>query len=134
MADSGKILIADDEETVLGSTAALLELQGFTCHSVRSAREALEKLNTEEFDVLIADWKMPGNVELQFIRSLPQVAKNLPVILVTGYPHLATMLEQLQVSVDAHLMKPFEFDALLRLVRDAVERSRARRAGAAQNP
>jgi DNA-binding NtrC family response regulator len=123
MADGGRILIADDEETVLGSTAALLEMQGFVCDTVRTSREALAKLSDNQYDVLIADWKMPGNAELELVGKLPTVAAGMPVILVTGYPKLNTVIQRVQAEVYAHLMKPFEFDELLGIVRTAIAQS-----------
>jgi DNA-binding NtrC family response regulator len=129
MPDAGRILLADDEETVLGATAALLENEGFVCDTVSNARAAIENLGRNEYDVMIADWKMPGNAELELVKAIPNLVKVLPVILVTGYPKLPATIQRAQAQVYAHLMKPFEFEDLLAVVRAAVEYCRERRAG-----
>ena len=93
MSELGRILIADDEETFLMSTADLLRNEGFECDCAPDATSAAQMLRSGDHDLLIADIKMPGNFELEFIRDLPQIAEGLPVILVTGYPTLDTAIQ-----------------------------------------
>ena len=81
-------------------------------------------LREAEYGLLIADIRMPGNAGLELIREVPQVAKGLPVILVTGYPSLDTTLESLELRVAGYLVKPIDIDKLLGLVRLSINRRR----------
>lgn len=128
MADLGKILIADDEEIFLNSTADLLRKEGFECDCARDAASAATLLRSGDHDLLIADIKMPGNVELEFIKDVPQIAQDLPVILVTGYPTLDTAIQSLELQVVAYMVKPFDFDQLLTHVHTSVKSFRVHRA------
>jgi FixJ family two-component response regulator len=128
MAELGRILIADDEETFLYSTADLLRKQGYQCDCAPDAATAGEMLRADEYDLLIADIKMPGNAELEFIQELPRMAEGMPVILVTGYPSLGSAIQSIQLPVAAYVVKPFEFDELLAQVRRSTETFRVYRA------
>jgi CheY-like chemotaxis protein len=121
MADLGRILIADDEETFLNSMADLLRQAGYQCDCAPNAIVAPELLRHANYDLLIADIRMEGNFELEFIRALPQLAEGMPVILVTGYPSLRSAIQSLQLPVAAYLVKPFEFEELLVQVQISVK-------------
>jgi YesN/AraC family two-component response regulator len=122
----GNILIADDEETFLESTADLLRLKGYECTTVSNAGKATELLMENNYDLLIADIKMPGNPELELIETVSRLTKGLPVILVTGYPTLKTAIMSIKLPVVGYLLKPIELTDLLDLIQVALEHSRLR--------
>jgi len=80
---------------------------------------ALEK---QEFDLLVSDIHMPGNMELELIRQAPQIASGLPIVLLTGYPTLRTASAAVQLPVAAYLTKPLTFDELWKHARTAIAR------------
>lgn len=128
MAELGRILVADDEETFLHSTARLLRREGYECACASDATAVAEMLGAANYDLLIADIKMPGNAELELIRELPGLAKGMPVILVTGYPSLHSAIHSIHLPVVAYMVKPMDFQELLAQVRSAIERFRTYRA------
>lgn len=121
LVELGRILLADDEETFLESTADLLRREGYWCDCVPDAARAVQMFSDNEYDLLIADIKMPGNSELEFIRDMPNIAENVPVILVTGYPLLNSAIQSIKLRVEAYLVKPLDFEELLEHVHIAVE-------------
>lgn len=121
MADLGRILIADDEETFLLSTADLLRREGYHCACAGDAIMAAEMLKNDEYDLLIADIKMEGNLELELIRNLRQIVGYMPVILVTGYPSVRSAIQSIQLPVVAYLVKPIEFNELLAQVQSSIK-------------
>lgn len=125
MADKGKVLLADDEENFQRAIAVLLREQGYLCDVVSDASAATERLRHNQYDVLIADIKMPGNTELEFIRELSADAQGISMILVTGYPSTETAIASVELPILAYLVKPFKFEDLLTHVRFGVERSKA---------
>ncbi|MCH6545058.1 MAG: response regulator transcription factor [Deltaproteobacteria bacterium] len=120
MVEPRRILIADDEESFLYSTADILRREGYDCSCASDARAATEMLRKDSYDLLIADIKMQGNSDLEFIKALPQIAEGMPVILVTGYPSLNSAIESVQLPVVAYLVKPFELNELLVRVKDVI--------------
>lgn len=120
MPETGKILIADDEETFLCSIADLLRREGFECTCVSDAQTVKRTLEANPHELLIADIKMPGNMELEMIQNLPDSAKGMPVILVTGYPSLRSAIDSVNLPVVSYLVKPIDFEQLLSTVRKAI--------------
>ncbi len=128
MGESGRILIADDEKTFLQSTADLLRKEGYYCDCVPDSETGVEKLKHNEYDLLIADIKMPGNPGLELIRDLPRLAEGMSAILVTGYPSQSSAIKAIQLPVAAYLVKPLNFKELLEHVKKAVVKTRLYRA------
>jgi DNA-binding response OmpR family regulator len=128
MDDLGRILIADDEEVFLDSTADLLREEGYHCDCVGDGPSAAEYLTQGGYDVLIADIKMPGNPNLELVQQVSEMADGLPVILVTGYPSMESAIRSVSLPVSAYLVKPVDFNDLRSSVRTAVERSKIYRA------
>ena len=128
MVKLGRILIADDEETFLHSTADLLRREGYECDAVPDSATATERLRTSDYELLIADIRMPGNSDLELIEELPGIAEGMPVILITGYPSLKSATQSIQLPVVAYLVKPVDFSELLRHVRTSTGSVRLYRA------
>ncbi|CAN5632019.1 hypothetical protein BH09PLA1_BH09PLA1_06350 [soil metagenome] len=125
----GKILIADDEPTFVEALADQLRREGYECHTVRDGLAAAAELNTaNQYDLLIADIRMPGNPELELIKHLPQIVDGLPVILVTAYPDATSALRSADLPVLSYLIKPVPFPELLNFVRRGIEHSAVFRA------
>ncbi len=122
MESIGRVLLADDEESVLRATAKLLHRAGYECDCAKDADTVLQMLGEQEYDVLVADIKMPGNPDLELIQQIPQIAKGLPVILITGYPSLKTAMQSVELRVAGYLVKPIDFDTLLEHIRIAVKK------------
>lgn len=122
MADLGRILIADNDETFLRSTADWLRAKGYECDCVPDAAKAAEKLTSNDYVLLIADTEIPGNSELQLIRDMPSIAEGVPVILVTNRPSLRSAIRAVELPVQAYIVKPLDFEKeLLTRVRIAVK-------------
>ncbi|MBR9804278.1 response regulator, partial [bacterium] len=64
-----RILIADDEPLYLRTTGQLLKNAGYECVCVPDGEQALEKLRTESFDLILSDLNMPGNLKLELLQQ-----------------------------------------------------------------
>lgn len=124
----GRVLIADDEETFLFSTADLLRKEGYICDCAVDSDTAKRLLVENQYDVMIADIRMPGNTDLEFIHELPNIAEGLPIILVTAYPSLKSAIQSVRLPVIAYLVKPLDVGELIGHIRASAERSKVRRA------
>lgn len=120
MVTKGRILIADDEESFLHSTGELLRLEGFEVDLARDGHEATRFLDSETYDLLISDIRMPGNQEFDLVRLAQAQHDLLPVILVTGYPSMPTALQAMQLSVVAYLIKPMDFEELMTQIQRGI--------------
>ncbi len=121
MTITGRILIADDEESFSRSTADLLSREGYECDISPDAETAIRMLKTSRYDLLIADIHMPGNSELELVKELTKIAEGMPVILVTGLPSISTAIKSISLPVSAYLVKPIEPNELLEQVKNSIE-------------
>jgi len=120
-----RILIADDEEAFLTMTAYFLQKHGFMRDCVRSADEAERMLEKSPYDLLITDIQMPGNTNLEFLRSGSFRSSFLPVIVVTGYPTPDTAVQSFRLAVVDYLTKPLKLNEYLSSVKSAIEKTKA---------
>ena len=93
MESHGQLLLADDEEIFLQSTADLLRLEGFSVDCAKDAHEAARLLREFRYDVLISDIRMPGNLDLALVHGISEPNAGIPVILMTGYPSAPTAIQ-----------------------------------------
>jgi len=72
MGSPGKVLLAEDEETFLQSTADLLREEGSHCDGAKDLKTARECLAAQEYDLLISDINIPGNGQFEFLKDVYQ--------------------------------------------------------------
>lgn len=124
MKNAGRILIADDEKTFLLATADLLRREGYYCDCTQDGNSAIEMAEKGNYDILISDIKMPGNEDMDLIKTVSKTCRGMPVILVTGYPSLDSALPSVGLPVVAYLTKPINLDELLGHVLAGVKQYR----------
>jgi CheY-like chemotaxis protein len=120
---SGRILIADDEQTFLNATADLLRREGYEVDTVLDGNTALERVRAG-YDLLITDLEMPGNEDLALVRGVAEAVGGLPIIIITGYPSTRSAIAAIELPVSAYLLKPVRFEDLITRVTAAVSRFR----------
>jgi PAS domain S-box-containing protein len=110
---TGKILIVDDEPTVLDATAILLNLEGFDVQTASSGPEAIKRIADQSPDLLITDYHLRGDeTGAEVIRSIRhQIGRDVQVIVVSGDTSDALALQDLNDI--GFLTKPVDIDELL---------------------
>lgn len=121
----GSVLVAEDQAPLRTSLVAALRLAGFGAEGAASGAEASEQLVEAAFDVLLADINMPGNYQLELVAAVR--ARQVAVVLMTGYPSIETAVGALQAGAVDYLMKPFSQEVLVDRLDRAVGRARAAR-------
>jgi len=109
----GSVLIVDDDVEMLGVLHAFLEENGFAVSGALSARQALEFLRSESFDLLIADLNMPGMDGITLLHEAIQMDPDLVGIIMTGYGSIETAVEAMKAGAFDYLLKPFKFHMLM---------------------
>lgn len=127
MSTPARLLLVDDEQPFLHSTAALLRREGYECDCASDADEASAALSRGGYDLLITDLRMPGNDDLQLLKQSAARFPSMPIVVLTGYPSLPTAVEALRLSVCDYRTKPLGFRDLLQCVETSVEKGRAAR-------
>ncbi|MBI4462939.1 MAG: sigma-54-dependent Fis family transcriptional regulator [Acidobacteria bacterium] len=123
----GKILLVDDELVVRDSLGKWFASEGYAVLPVASAREALEALQKEEFDLALVDIKMPGMHGIELQKRLHEIDADILVIIITGYASVETAVQALKQGAYDYITKPFDPDELVHLVSKALEHRQAQR-------
>ena len=79
------ILFVDDHEVLARLSCEILEMQGYKAVSAYSAKEALEKFDQQDFDILVTDFRMEGMNGVELAHKIREKSPSTPVIIVTGY-------------------------------------------------
>jgi CheY-like chemotaxis protein len=115
----GRVLLVDDEESVVGFMRELLESWGLEVTARRSGPDARQIFadEPERYDLVITDQTMPRMTGLELARELTAIRPELPVILYTGYADGVMDAQVGAAGVRALLRKPVEPAQLLALLR-----------------
>jgi DNA-binding NtrC family response regulator len=117
-----KILVVDDDAIVIKSCRRILEAEGFEVTSVPGADEALEKIKSSEFDLLLMDVKMPKHDGIFLMREIKKNWPDIPIIVMSGYPTPETIADVLKLGATQFIPKPFRPDELVKTVRQVIQK------------
>jgi nitrogen regulation protein NR(I) len=129
-----KILVVDDERNVLAAFEKLLSSRGHEVTTERRAAAALERLQSESFDLVILDICMPGMNGLEALRQIKNHQPKLPVIIITGQGTMETAVEATQCGAFDYQLKPFEPEEVLGIIECALEGARMMKGHIAVGP
>jgi DNA-binding NtrC family response regulator len=115
-----RILIVDDEANVRALYSRVLEKEGYKVDSAASGGEALEKLATHSFDLVVTDLKMNGVDGLEVVKQGKAVNRKVPFILISGYGTAQTAVTAAKEGADIFLMKPVDIADLKAAVKEAL--------------
>ena len=124
---AARLLIVDDELVVRDSLGKWFVSEGYQVRAVESARQALESLARESFDVALIDIKMPGMDGMELQNRLRELDPDLLLIIMTGYASVETAVQALKRGAYDYITKPFDPDELAHLVTKALEHRQAKR-------
>lgn len=113
------ILIVDDEESVRDSLNLWFTEDGFRVECAENAKKALSILESKNFDIILADLKMPGMDGLEMLRRIKSFNKDSIVIVMTAFATVDTAVKALKDGAFDYITKPFDPDDLSHLIRNA---------------
>jgi DNA-binding NtrC family response regulator len=108
-----RLLIVDDEPLFLQTTCKLLQKEGAECQTAVDAASAMSQLEQHEFDLILTDLNMPGNLRWELLQAGRQRWSHVPMIVITGVPTLPSAIESLRLGVTDYLLKPIAFPELM---------------------
>jgi DNA-binding NtrC family response regulator len=117
-----KILVVDDEPSILKLLKEALTQWGYQVACVGTGAEALEAIRTELFDAAITDIRMPEMSGLELLREIKRHDDSIEVVVMTGYPTIASAVEALKEGAYDYLSKPLILDELRHLMARVTER------------
>src|SRR5215813_1522261 len=116
-----KILIVDDERNVHYSFRRVLGGE-YEVLSAFSGAEALRQVMDESLRLVLMDVRMPGTDGLDTLQELKRLRPDLPVIMMTAFVSAETAIRATTLDAEDYLVKPFDVDALKRLIATTLQR------------
>jgi diguanylate cyclase (GGDEF)-like protein len=125
MEESMRILVADDDESLRGVLAMVLEDDGYRVVTAASGEEALEFYLAEPFPLVVTDIRMGGMSGIELLQKLKEISTETEVIVITSYASVDTALTALRLGAYDYLVKPFEeLELISNVVARAAEKIR----------
>jgi DNA-binding response OmpR family regulator len=116
-----RVLLVDDDSALLAMMIQGLERKKFEVVAASSVTEALRRIATESFDVLITDLHMPDPGDgFTVVSAMRHSQPNALTMLVSGYPDVQGAMAAILLEADEIVVKPFEIGHFTELVRDRV--------------
>src|SRR5574341_442429 len=119
-----KILIVDDDEILVSMLIETLDSFGYQAQGAKNGEEALQKIDSSEFDLVITDIRMPKMDGISFLKTLKEKEPKLPVILITGFSLAYTQQRAIQEGADGYLVKPFKIEKIEELVKNLLQENK----------
>jgi DNA-binding NtrC family response regulator len=116
-----RLLVADDEESFLKAVSRRLELKDFDVVTATRGRDAVKAARRGRFDVALLDLRMPDLDGEEVLGILKKKHKYLEVIILTGHASIDSAVECTRLGAFDYLQKPYDFDALMEVLRRAYE-------------
>ena len=118
-----KVLFVDDQKEILTVIERTLKDEPYQKAFAMSADEALQKLETERFDVVVSDILMPGKNGLQFLKEVKEKYPETVRIILSGYSQVSSILSALNGGyIHRFITKPWKVDSdAKQIIRDAVD-------------
>jgi len=118
-----RVLVVDDESSVLLTYRLILEQQGYAVTACRSSSEAIAAVEQQDFDVLLCDYSLEEqHTGFEVITAARQRDPDLPAALLTGYATLETVDEAQLKSIQV-MFKPIEIEEFLATTSNMLRRN-----------
>ena len=108
-----RVLVVDDEASIRDLLSKTLALAEYDVDTAPDGTSALDRMRAFNYDLLIADLKMPGMDGLTLIRQAKRIKADLPVIIITGFSTESSAIEAVNLGVAGYLTKPFRVPQVL---------------------
>ncbi|MEX2592094.1 MAG: sigma-54 dependent transcriptional regulator [Anditalea sp.] len=115
-----KILIIDDELSVCNMLTKFLSKNGYNADSTISAKQGLQILKDEHYDLILCDYRLKDTDGLEFFKEIKKVRSDVIVIFITGYVNLKIAVDLIKDGAYHYLAKPLNPDELLGMIEKAL--------------
>jgi len=127
MSDKPKVLVIDDEESILETLSVLLRKEGFEVLAALSGSEGLERFGELQPDLVLTDVRMPKVSGVDVLEAIRERDPTTPVVLMTAQASLQSAIHAVNLGATHYVQKPFSNDELLAILRRSLDIGRVER-------
>jgi len=119
-----KILIVDDDAEFRENVKEILDNAGYANDMAGSVKQALEKFDTQVFDVILLDFMMPGIDGINALEEFKRISPHSKIIMITAFASIENAVTAIKKGASEYISKPFKIDALLLMIKQVIEELR----------
>jgi len=121
-----KLLLIDDDEWIRDSLSIFFEGEGCHLLALETAEDGLEELKSQDYDIIIADYRLPGMDGLEFLKRSQETNPNAMRVLITAYGNSEIFSKAYKLGVQDVIKKPFTIESieesLCRLIKEQEQK------------
>lgn len=117
-----RILFVDDDDALREVVKGQLSAAGYQIDDARDGAEAIDKLQSQPYDVMLLDINMPGKTGIDVLKFWKERSLSCRVIMLTGRVGFSIATESLKLGADEYITKPFSLDYLLTSIKRVLEK------------
>ena len=114
------LLVADDEEGMRDTLSDILEEADFGVHVACNGREAVERVKTQDYSLVLMDIRMPVMSGVAALKQIKACRPTLPVVIMTAYADAMAVAEASREGAETILYKPLDVAQVLCLIADLL--------------
>jgi PAS domain S-box-containing protein len=111
-----RILVVDDNQDAADSLATLLSMEGHEVNAVYAGEAGLSEIETSKPDLVLLDIGLPGMSGYEIVRRIKASHPSILVVALSGYGRAEDKQQSAAAGFDAHLVKPFDFEHLRKIL------------------
>ena len=116
-----KILIIDDEQSILDLLNMVFKKQGYAVENALTAEKALQLIDDDDFDLVLTDVKLPQKSGIEILKYLRKNKPEIPVIMITAYGTIKQAVEAFKAGAVDYVLKPFDIEELKIIVEKGLK-------------
>lgn len=120
--DTARVLVIDDDEGIRKVVATALQSEGYFVDAASSAKEAIEKSQSNFYNLALVDIRLPDMEGTKLLTVMKETTPEMVKIILTGYPELQNAIEAVNQGADGYLVKPINMDELLRTIKKHLKK------------
>jgi DNA-binding NtrC family response regulator len=118
-----KILIIDDDKYILCIFSRILQKHGYNVTTAETGEEALEKIDTQNYDLALIDVKLPDTEGPDLLARIHKINPEMMKIVITGFPSLEDATKVMDQGATAYLVKPVKSEELVNLINEKMNKT-----------
>ena len=119
-----KILIIEDEAAIRRVLTKILteESDTYTVEEAEDGKQGLEKIKSEDYDLVLCDIKMPKMSGEELLEAVKKIKPEIPMVMISGHGDLETAVNTMRLGAFDYISKPPDLNRLLNTVRNALDK------------
>ena len=122
MGEPARILVVDDDKSIIKTLKAILEEEGYIVDTAESGKEAIEKSNVKFYNLALIDIRLPDMEGIELLTKMKDTTPRMRKVIITGYPTLQNAVDAVNKGADAYIFKPFDIEKVLKTIKQQLSK------------